>query len=92
MAHVRRSKTSFPLSISAACECGCGWEGEDTVTRYCVEEAANLAYDHYLEAVEAEEEAAARDEAKPGEITDPVMAQAMAEAKRIHFEATGVRT
>lgn len=24
---------------SVRCECGCGWEGEDDVTQFCVEEA-----------------------------------------------------
>jgi hypothetical protein len=27
------------------CECGCGWEGEDEVTQWLVEEAAFLALD-----------------------------------------------
>jgi hypothetical protein len=26
----------------ANCECGCGWEGVDEVTQFCVEEAAAL--------------------------------------------------
>lgn len=78
----------------AACECGCGWEGEDDVTQWCIEEAALIAYDLHLDA-EQREEAAEQPEApmkKPGEITDPVMVEAMRKVKEIHFQNTGVRT
>lgn len=94
MAHARRSKTSFPLSISAACNCGqCdGEEIEDDVTLYCVEEAASLYYDRYAEASEAEETGARPEDVKPGEITDAAVAAAMREAKRIHLETFGVQT
>jgi hypothetical protein len=57
------------------------------VTQFLIEEAAAIYYDAVATAeMEAEQPAP-----RPGEITDPVMQQAMAEAKRLHFEATGVR-
>jgi len=31
----------------ARCECGCGWEGEDEVTQWLIEEAAFAALDEY---------------------------------------------
>lgn len=62
------------------------------MTAYCVEEAAMLAYELHLAAEDAEEEAARQPERKPGQITDPVMADAMAKAKELHFRNTGVRT
>jgi hypothetical protein len=72
---------------STWCECGCGFEGEDDVTQFCIEEAALIALD-----IETNRELEAdTPEAKPGEITDPVMADAMAKAKELHFKATGVR-
>ena len=36
----RRSSGSFPRLTWATCECGCGWEGEDEVTQWLIEEAA----------------------------------------------------
>jgi hypothetical protein len=39
----------------ARCECGCGWEGEDEVTQWLLEEAAFLALS--LEEAKAERQA-----------------------------------
>ena len=36
-------RSGFPRLTWVACECGCGWEGEDDVTQWLVEEAAMLA-------------------------------------------------
>jgi len=33
------SSPSFPRLTWVRCECGCGWEGEDEVTQWLVEEA-----------------------------------------------------
>lgn len=52
-----------------------------------------IAYDIYLEREQhAEEQAEQEVTKKPGEITDPVMQEAMRRAKEIHFLNTGVRT
>jgi hypothetical protein len=71
-----------------SCECGCGFEGEDDVTQFCIEEAALIYYDAFV-AAQAEEDA--RADAKPGEITDPVMQDAMAKAKELHAAHYGVQ-
>ena len=42
---MRASSTSFPRLTWVRCECGCGWEGEDEVTQFLVEEAAFAALD-----------------------------------------------
>lgn len=34
---------SFPRLTWVRCECGCGWEGEDEVTQWLVEEAVLLS-------------------------------------------------
>lgn len=57
------------------------------MTLFCVEEAMNLYYDEVAEAQAKAEEP----EPKPGEITDPAMADAMAEARRIHAETFGTQ-
>lgn len=66
------------------------------MTQFCIEEAVTIAYDLHLEVEqqrELEEERKANEpERKPGEITDPVMQQAMQRVKDIHFANTGVRT
>lgn len=36
------------------CECGCGYEGEDPVTQYLVEEACALAYELHESRVAAD--------------------------------------
>jgi hypothetical protein len=75
----------------ASCECGCGFEGEDEVTQFCIEEASLIYFDAYTAAqIEAEQEAEVERNRKPGEITDPVMQQAMEEARRRHAETFGV--
>ena len=40
--NARRSSRGFPPLTWARCECGCGWEGEDPVTQFLIEEAAFL--------------------------------------------------
>ncbi len=32
----------FPRFTWVRCECGCGWEGEDEVTQWLIEEAVQL--------------------------------------------------
>lgn len=71
----------------AHCECGCGFEGEDDVTQFCVEEAMNISFDAAVRKAEEEE---AKANAKPGEITDPAVQAAMDAAKRLHEETYGV--
>jgi hypothetical protein len=95
---VQRSKTSFPPLTWVSCECGCGWEGEDDVAQFCIEEAVLITFDAMqaaaLEDERAREEAEAeaqQPKPKPGEITDPVMVDAMAKVKQLHFEQTGIR-
>lgn len=88
---------SFPPLTWAVCECGCGYEGEDDVTQFCIEEAANLALDVQMNAAADEEAEGARAaapvvEERPGTIRDPVMHEAMEQAKKMHFERYGVRT
>lgn len=81
---MRRSKTPFPRLTWASCECGCGFEGEDDVTQFCIEEAALIHYDAFIAAQQEAEEAAERERA--------AVADAMAKAKQLHFERFGVRT
>lgn len=88
---MKRSKTSFPPLTWAACECGCGFEGEDDVTQFCIEEAALLAYDIEVNRqVEDEQEQVRGPERRPGQITDPKVAEAMAIAKELHAQQYGV--
>jgi hypothetical protein len=74
-----------------ACECGCGLEGEDDVAQFCIEEAALMTLD--AKQAEALEEAQTENQPdpRPGEITDPELADAMAKAKQAHFEQVGVQ-
>jgi len=37
------SSLSFPRLTWVSCECGCGWEGEDEVTQWLVEEAVRVS-------------------------------------------------
>lgn len=72
------------------------------MTQFLIEEAIGLHYQAVLNREQDEATAADGDDAasaavggyhpgpKPGEITDPVMAAAMAEAKRMHKEQFGV--
>jgi hypothetical protein len=71
------------------CECGCGFEGEDEVTQFCIEEAAALTLD-LQQAAELEAEQAPP-APRPGEITDPAVQEAMAAAKRLHAQTHGVQ-
>lgn len=36
------SSRRFPRLTWVTCECGCGWEGEDEVTQWLVEEAVQI--------------------------------------------------
>lgn len=69
-----------------SCECGCGFEGEDDVTQFLIEEATALYYDAVLN---AEIEADGKTPSKPGEITDPELAAAMDAAKDAHVKNFG---
>jgi hypothetical protein len=82
------------LTSGVRCDCGCGLghdddEVGDDVVDFCIEEAVTLRYEQM---VAAEMEADEQPPLRPGEITDPVMQQAMANAKRMHEQMTGVRT
>lgn len=59
----RRSSSGFPPLTWARCECGCGWEGEDPVTQYLLEEAGLLL----LDAAEARAESEAVEDAQRAE-------------------------
>ena len=74
---------------SVACECGCGFEGEDEVTQWCIEEAALIAHDAFQQAALDAEIEASTPTPRPGEITDPAMQEAMRKAKEIHAQQFG---
>ena len=87
---MRRSKTSFPRLTWVACECGCGFEGEDDVVQFLIEEACMIGLDA-AQAAEMEADLDEPEAQKPGTITDPAMQTAMEEAKRIHQIEFGSR-
>jgi hypothetical protein len=73
------------------CECGCGFEGEDDVTQFCVEEACLLLYEgveleRQGDSLIVEPEAAA----KPGEIRDPALLDALSKARELHQQQFGI--
>jgi hypothetical protein len=72
------------------CECGCGFEGEDDVTQFCIEEAALITLDAFQNA-QLERDEADKPADTPGTITDPVMVEAMARAKALHAHEFGVQ-
>jgi hypothetical protein len=60
------------------------------VTQFCIEEAAFITLDGFQNRQLDDGEGQADEPAvKPGEITDPVMQDAMAKAKQIHAQAFG---
>lgn len=50
------------------CECGCGWEGEDEVTQFLIEEAVFDYYDRFLREAEEEREAEEQQESRVWEM------------------------
>ncbi len=55
---MKRSGAPFPALTWTSCECGCGFEGEDDVTQFCIEEALldRLDYEAQITAMSAPSE------------------------------------